>query len=134
MLGFFERMPVLGGRLPAVLAAHWWLLVLAAVLAGAAWAFVAWRRARFGALAVARGRWVEVQPPPGGTRPEDAERFWLSMAELLRGRRRGWLPLAGWECLWHAGSLSLRVWVPGPVAAGRCGRPLSPRGRGRSRG
>ena len=118
MLRFFERMPVLGGRLPAVLAAYWPLLVLAAVLAGAAWAVVAWRRARAGALAVARGRWVEVSPPPGGTRPEDAERFWLSIAELLRGRRRGWLPLAGFEYLWHAGSLSLRVWVPGPVAAG----------------
>lgn len=37
------------------------------------------------------------------------------MAELLRGRRRGWLPLAGFEYLWHTGSLSLRVWVPGAV-------------------
>jgi len=118
MLRFFEKLPALGGRLPALLAAYWPLVVLAAVLAGAAWAFVAWRRARAGALAVARGRWVEVQPPPGGTRPEDAERFWLGMAELLRGRRRGWLPLAGFEYLWHAGSLSLRVWVPGPVGAG----------------
>lgn len=71
---------------------------------------------RAGALAVAAGRWVEVQPPPGATRPEDAERFWLGMAELLRGRRRGWLPLAGFEFLRHAGALSLRVWVPGPVA------------------
>jgi hypothetical protein len=115
---FFNWMPVLGERLPAALAADWRLLALAALLAGVAWAAVAWRRARAGALAVARGRWVEVSPPPGGTRPEDAERFWLSMAELLRGRRRGWLPLAGFEYLWFAGSLSLRVWVPGPVAAG----------------
>jgi hypothetical protein len=116
MLRFFERMPAPGGRLPAVLAAQWPFAVLAAALAGAAWAWVAWRRARAASLAVARGRWVEVQPPPDGTRPEDAERFWLTMTELLRGRRRGWLPLAGFEYLWHAGSLSLRVWVPGPVA------------------
>ena len=109
MLRFFGRLAVLGGRL----AAGWRLVVLAAVLACVAW--VVWRRARAGALVVA-GRWVEVQPPPGATRPEDAERFWLGMAELLRGRRRGWLPLAGFEFLWHAGALSLRVWVPGPVA------------------
>ncbi|MGA2828731.1 MAG: hypothetical protein ABSF03_21725 [Streptosporangiaceae bacterium] len=116
MLRFFGRLAVLGGRLPAVLAAEWRLVVVAAVLAGVAWALVVWRRARAGVLAVAAGRWVEVQPPPGATRPEDAERFWLGMAELLRGRRRGWLPLAGFEFLWHAGAVSLRVWVPGPVA------------------
>lgn len=105
------------GRLPQVLVAEWRLAVLAVVLAGVARAVVAVRRARTAALAVRRGTWVEVAPPPDATRPGDAERFWLGMAGLLRGRRRGWLPHAGFELTWAGGRLSLRLWVPALVSA-----------------
>jgi hypothetical protein len=105
------------GQVPVVLAGEWRLLVVAGVLAITVQAVLAVRRARAAAVAIRHGSWVEVQPPPGVTRPEDAVRFWLGMTELLRRRWHGWLPHAGLEFSWAGGLLAIRVWVPAAVSA-----------------
>jgi hypothetical protein len=104
---------------PALLAARW--LVPVAAVAGVAWLVAHARASRARTWAVAHARWVEIHPP-AQARPEDAQRFWLALARVLRRRRRGWAPHVVFELAWSGPRLRLGVWVPGLVAAGQAKR------------
>jgi hypothetical protein len=66
--------------------------------------------------------WVMIQPAAGGCRPEQAQRFWLAMAELLRRRRGGWRAHVVFELVWIGGRLRIGVWVPGVISPERVRR------------